>query len=618
MQIRQVTIENFRGLRRIQFCPGPRTLILGPNNAGKSSVLDALDLLLHPGIGRPRPSPTEVDYFNRDPRSGFSIEAVIGQLSARFSADTHEHLEGWRSSERLVCPDTDGEGIEAVVRVRVRATADFDLVHEFAKPESAGSRFGPALRAQLGWIYDGRTREPFRELAFYQGGVLERFFGGIDLEPAVAKLGAALRDGAASINAEPGIESALGRLAADLRAQGLVRSTQQIDFEAGAVSRRELLQTLRLALSQDGVRIPVHRQGRGAQRLLLLAVLLHIARAGGEAVIGGFEEPEEALEPVRQRQVAEMLLQVADQSGQIIVVSHSTEITRRFAIDDVLLLSEGGHGEDAKELSVVLSRPNRQAYERHLDGSVTRGLFCAAPILVEGPSDRAVLETFWSHLAKSGKIASQSEVGVDVVNCEGCTHMPAIASLLAQAGKAVVVWAEQDHEQVIRDMDRIEAGKTFRVLVKAAGIGGRLNLEGALVAKSSLKAIAEAMKTLAEDRGYQWSEQRKDLLSRLQGTSDVRRRANESSSIRDLFETLAPSDARRLAADALSANRPTPFEIKGGRQGRVFAEAIVKAEGVPSNFEAALCGVRAGLKEGDGPSRLLTLECTPRDDGSSG
>jgi predicted ATP-dependent endonuclease of OLD family len=53
MRIRRVTIERFRGIGYLRFHPGPRTVILGPNNAGKSTVLEALDLLLHPGLGPP-------------------------------------------------------------------------------------------------------------------------------------------------------------------------------------------------------------------------------------------------------------------------------------------------------------------------------------------------------------------------------------------------------------------------------------------------------------------------------------------------------------------------------------------------------------------------------------
>jgi hypothetical protein len=69
-------------------------VLLGPNNAAKSTVLESLDLLLHPGVGRPRPAPDEIDYFRRDPSQGFEIEAVLGDLPGPFRADVHQHLRG--------------------------------------------------------------------------------------------------------------------------------------------------------------------------------------------------------------------------------------------------------------------------------------------------------------------------------------------------------------------------------------------------------------------------------------------------------------------------------------------------------------------------------------------
>jgi len=189
MRIRQVTITRFRGIEHLRFEPGPRTVILGPNNAGKSTVLEALDLLLHHGIGGQRPGPQEADYFRRDPLAGFEIEAVLGGLPTSFQAEVHQHLEGWREDQVQVVPEPDGEGITPIVRVRARATSDLDLLHEFAKPESEGARFGPARRLDVGWVFDGRTRDPSRQLAFYQGGLLDRIFADADLGPALAQSG---------------------------------------------------------------------------------------------------------------------------------------------------------------------------------------------------------------------------------------------------------------------------------------------------------------------------------------------------------------------------------------------------------------------------------------------
>jgi putative ATP-dependent endonuclease of the OLD family len=558
MRIRHLKIERYRGIRSLAFSPGPRTVILGPNNAGKSTVLEALDLLLHPGIGRPRPSPTEIDYFGRDPAPGFTIEAMLGELPTFFLAEVREHLEGWKADDEQLVPEPEGEGAEPIARVRVRGTEDFDLVHEFAKEESGGARFPPRLRAELGWVFDGRARDPARQLAFYQGGLLDRLFRSVDVEPAVNALREALGAGAEAVNAEANVQAVLEAVAGDLRGLGLLEAAELPQFEVGAVSVRELLQSLRLALPEDEAQIPVFRQGRGAQRLLLVAILLRLARAAERPAIGAFEEPEEALEPLRQTQVARMLTQIVDRGGQIFVVTHSPEIARAFSIDDFLLLDQ--RASHARVLRKELSGPVRQKYERWLDRAVVRALFARIPLLVEGPGDRAVIETFWRALAEAGEVQPAERLGLDVVNCEGAPEMPMMARLLKEAGKTVVGWAEQD---VPDQLAKLREEGNCAALIIHDPAAGRQNLEQALARSTPLAALTRALDALATGRGYPWDEQRRDLVSRAEHVAqEIRQAMNGAASLDELVAALEEEDARVLIAKALAARAVTPFEMK--------------------------------------------------------
>lgn len=594
-----MAIDRYRALEHLSFNPGPCTVILGPNNAGKSTVLEALDLLLHPGLGRPRPAPSEVDFFRRDPDAGFQIEAVIGDLHGDFLAEVRNHLEGWREADAMVVPEPDGEGIEPIVRVRARAGSDLDLLHDFSKPESEGARFHPGLRVQVGWVFDGRTRDPARQLAFYQGGLLDRLFGEVNLDPAVEQLRGSLTQGAGSVNDDAAVAGVLGDLAGDLRRLALLHEGERPLFEVGGVSRRELLQALRLALPGGDVNLPLERQGRGAQRLLLVSVLLRLAAVAGQVPIAGVEEPEEALEPIRQAQLARMLRAIADGGGQIFVVTHSAEVARAFEIDDFLLLKERTAGADARFLRGALSAPIRQAYERRLDGSVVRGLFARIPALVEGPSDRAVFETFWTALAEEGVVPPTYEIGLDVVITEGAPNLPMLAAVLDEAGKAVAVWAEQDTQEVRDVLAKLRDQGHCSGIVLHDDNAERSNLEGALAFGCRIDSLAHAMRALAEDRGYTWDQQRNDLLSRCEGVEEEKRKAAKTAgSLEELFAVITEEQARHLIASALSAKGVTPFEMKGARQARVIATGIVAAEGVPPLFRLAFRGLAEWVAAG--------------------
>jgi hypothetical protein len=536
---------------------------------------------------------------------------VLGALPGEFVAQVRNHLEGWNSSSEEVVPEPDGVGIEPVVRVRVRGTEDFDVLHEFAKEESSGARFTPRLRADIAWIFDGRTRDPARQLAFYQGGILERLFGDVDLDPAVGRLKDALRDGAEAVNTDANVAGVLNLLADDLQRLGLIGAAELPQFEVGAVSARELLQALRLALPGAETQIPILRQGRGAQRLLLVAILLRLAQAGGHPAIGGFEEPEEALEPLRQGQVARMLAKIVDRGGQIFVVTHSPEIARAFSIDDFLLLEERRAGGRARLLRKTLSGPVRQKYERWLDRSVVRALFARIPLLVEGPGDRAVVETFWRALARPREVEQENrpepdelerlppaeQLGVDVVNCEGAPDMPMMARLLKETGKTVVAWVEQDVPKELarlRDEDHVDA---FLLHDQALG---RQNLEQALAQSASLPALIQALDVLATSRDYDWDQQHYYFVSAIGEIEDQKREALKAAeTLVDLFASLEEQEARSLIARALAAKELTPFEMKGARQARIVAETIVEVNGeVPEPFARVLRGLARWIAAG--------------------
>jgi putative AbiEii toxin of type IV toxin-antitoxin system len=572
-------------------------------------VLEALDLLLHPGWGRPRPQPTELDYYARDPDAGFEIEAVLGDLSPAFAAEAHQHLEGWTADTNEVIADPDGDGAEAVVLVRVTGSSDFDLQHEFAKPESEGTRFGPAARRQVGWLFDGRTRDPAWHMTFHQGGVLERLFSEADLLPGLDQLREALGAGAEKINADRAFLGGLETLGEELVSLHLLEEGQLPGFELGSVSRRELLLTLRLALPVlPELMIPLVRQGRGAQRLLLVAALLHLANAKEDlAPIAAFEEPEEALEPMRQAQIAAMIKQVSDRGGQVFVVTHSPEVVRAFALDDLVLVADQPCGEP-KPLATALTEASKQGYERRLDGAVVRALFARVPLLVEGPSDRAVFGVFWDHLAAKKKVKPRYARALEPVNCEGADHQRAVARLLCEAGKPVAAWVERDRPRTLTDL---RGGGHCSALVIYPEPESHHKLEAALAQVCSLEALAEGMSAMAVAREYTWEEQHDDLCSRAPEDLEGQERAalREADGVLEALQALPEEKARQLVLVALTAKDTKPFEMKGARPARLLAEAVVRIDGVPDCFAEPLIELDQWIADGCSDGREIVMSC---------
>ena len=73
--IRRLTIERFRGIDSLTWYPSSRiNIILGGGDVGKTTILDAIALLLNPTNVYVL---TDADYWRRDVGLEFVIEAVM-------------------------------------------------------------------------------------------------------------------------------------------------------------------------------------------------------------------------------------------------------------------------------------------------------------------------------------------------------------------------------------------------------------------------------------------------------------------------------------------------------------------------------------------------------------
>jgi putative ATP-dependent endonuclease of the OLD family len=321
-------------------------------------------------------------------------------------------MEGAGRDDR---PEPDGEGIESVVRVEVRST-DGELQYGIVKTGASGAPFGPRLRRRVNFIFDGRRRDPARQLAFYQGSVLEHVFGEVDRRTPLRILADQLTGGQQAVNADVGVSDVLRLIHDQLREFGIgTRDTGEPLLTVGGLSERSLLQTLTLSLRQDAdMALPVSRLGRGVQRVALVALLMALARRRETAPIAAFEEPEEALEPFRVRMLARQLRSLADAGGQIFVTTHAPDVLRCFRPDEVVVINLPGTEPRLIEFRRRLDAPARACIERHQD-SIGRALFGSVALLVDGPSDQAAVDIFWDYLATTGAMPSAEVLGVQVV-----------------------------------------------------------------------------------------------------------------------------------------------------------------------------------------------------------
>src|ERR1044071_7154627 len=108
MKVARIIISNFRNVSSGVLHFEGHTLMVGANNVGKSTVCEALDLVLGPDRLSKTPPIDEFDfhngrYFEDDGSTPkpLRIEVVLTDLSLSLTSACSSYLEFWNSEERL-------------------------------------------------------------------------------------------------------------------------------------------------------------------------------------------------------------------------------------------------------------------------------------------------------------------------------------------------------------------------------------------------------------------------------------------------------------------------------------------------------------------------------------
>ncbi len=374
MRVTRIEIRNFRSIRHLVVDLGETTVFVGPNNAGKTAILDALRIALTRRWGQRGTGFTEYDVHlaghDDDPKAsrGISIEIHV------------------QESEPEEWPDGVSGDLEQIVQL--------DL---------ATGRRSIALRTRCAWSEESGAFEPIWEFLNAARDPLtgrgtrrvnlERFWRylpvfyldalrdvGDEFSPRSQFWGRLLK----AMEVPAGLESRALRvldllnrrlLKADPRLQeiaGTLAGTTRIathDREGGLKLRMvplkmwDLLSKAEIILRNepDSPWLPLRRQGQGIQSLsvifLFQAFVEHLVRElyeqDSEPVLA-LEEPETHLHPQAART---LWAHVRDLPGQKIVTTHSPYFVQHVPFRDLRLVRLTRKGTQVKSLPASFSAP---------------------------------------------------------------------------------------------------------------------------------------------------------------------------------------------------------------------------------------------------------------------
>ena len=408
MLLKTLEIKNFRGIKHLTLHLDELCVLIGDNNTGKTSVLEALRLCMTHSFSRTRRSSIFDQYDYHLPHAlAQPIQAEPIEITLTFAEGNEEEWDA-RISQQLVPAeqfDTDGKrvvifrvtsGYDAGIRDFV---TDFDFLNILGDPipNAKNPRHFNDLQKLVPTFYLSSLRDAAQE--FRSSSTFWRPFiralkiddeNRTALEASLSQLNQEIIDQHSDFDH---VKKSL-RKAANLTP---LDRTDPVLIEALPSRVFEVLSRTRVILgSQSGARVPIHRHGSGTQSIAVMC--LFDAFLKGELGEGystlsepllALEEPEAHLHPAAIKAVSEMLKSL---SGQKIISTHSGELLASIPLRNIRRLQR----IDGQTQALGVEQSGLSEFDiGKLDHCIrsTRGslLFASSWLLVEGETEAVLL-----------------------------------------------------------------------------------------------------------------------------------------------------------------------------------------------------------------------------------
>lgn len=528
MFIRRLTIERYRGIEQLEWRPrAGLNCLIGPGDAGKSTVLAAIALLLDP---RASGQAQEFDYHRRDIASGFRIEAVLGGVEAAVSSERSILLQGWRNGTLQPMPE---EGWEPVLVVRVQGTPDLDIEHAITTPAGDDAPFSSALRRRLLLARVSGGDRAMAELRLGRGSLLDRAIGGdamrIELRNALAKAGS-------DLTIPAGTEAELKRLA-----DAFARSGLPSELSLGLLTPpgQSALGMISLIAGPREESIPLASAGQGTRQVGLFTIA---ALLMGEAPVIVVDEPESGLEPYRQRSQVREMRRLAGDKGQIFMTTHSAAILSALEAGEVWRMAPGAPAPLSLDFGGA----------RELRARSREALLSRLPILGEGLTEFGFLPEVLAPYAAEEGLASLDASGISFVPMRGQPDVFGHVEQLLDAGLSLGLFV---------DNEAAHAGRRARVAAHPRCAFGAwedvTNVEEAVAMYVPFESLSAIVDLAANVSGRQV----RALLAQI---GDKAGRQGELTLV-ELRDEIGETRVRRALADAMGGGAGWFKSAEGGR-----------------------------------------------------
>ena len=471
MRIAKIIINNFRGIKKGEVNLPNHGVLVGDNNVGKSTVLEAIDLVLGPERMRKKPIIDEHDFFAGDYLNlegtpiEINIEVIVIDLNEEQETHFKDHIEWWNTTTNTLLDgpppestDTDNRlsAIRFVFNGKYNEDED-DFIGDTSfqtplKDNGEKTPFTTKDKRMCGFLFLRTLRTGSRALSLERGSLLD-----IILNLSEVKLNMweevleKLRKVPVADNPKLGVVDILSDVQNKL--SSLVTSDWGTDpqMKVSDLTREGLRKTLNVFM-ETGVKnikgekhiAPFKKQGTGTVNMLVLSMLSIIADLK-KNVIFAMEEPEIAIPPHTQKRI---INSIREKSAQALFTSHSPYILEEFDPSEIIVFSNdsGFVSSRLAEFPRVVKKKN---YKQEFRKKYCEALLAKRVLIVEGKTEYDAIPAVARQLHKlnPSEFSTLEALGITIIDAEADSNIATIASHLKNLGKIILAIYDKQNDE---------------------------------------------------------------------------------------------------------------------------------------------------------------------------
>lgn len=425
MQIRHLIIQNFRGIKKLDWFLNSNTVcLIGPGDSTKTTILDAIEFATYPSYFLQL---HDSDFHNCDIECPIEILVSLSGLPEDFYQDSKFGMY-FRGLEDNKIYDEPQDAHTHILTIKFTFTKELEPAWEvYVEREIDKKEVTSKSREKLCVFRVGNHVD--KNFTWIRGSILNQWSGNIETSKGILNAATrAIKDNFDHSKVD-GLDAIVGEISKSAKIYGVNHAD---DYSANIDTKSVAVGTSAISLHANG--IPLRQMGFGSKRLLTLA--LQIENCGEGSIILS-DEIESGLEPYRLRGLIRTLKNRIADKGQIITTTHSPIALVEFSAEDLVVIRV----KDGIVKCLPVTNELQNVIRKVPEGLLSRNI-----IVCEGPTELGFLMAFEQYKVTKG-FPGFSYLGTSLVDGQGSSFIN-ITKGLAQLEYNTCIFVDSDNGEI--------------------------------------------------------------------------------------------------------------------------------------------------------------------------